>query len=51
MYQVSIEWRNQSSYLAFVETSLGIFLLFFGDQGFLVIFVELILIQLSATRW
>ena len=49
-YQVSFEWRNQSSYLAFVETSLGIFLFFFGDQGFLVILVELILVQFSTAR-
>ena len=48
----SIEWRNQSSYsyLAFVETSLGSFLFFLGDHGFLVILVELILVQFRAIR-
>ena len=39
------------SYLALLETSLGIFLFFgFGDQGFLVILVELILVQFHAAR-
>ena len=37
-------------YLAFLETGLGILLFFFGDQCFLVILVELILIQRHAAR-
>ena len=37
---------NLEMYLAFVETSLGILLFFgFGNQGLLVILIELILIQ------